>query len=442
MPFSHGREFSKATRLLRNVYDVIQPYEQGAAILSWTLDSEFSTGTGTCLRQKFDVIQLYTQGIETVPIITASTSAGEIVCLTQTFDVCPSHDFRVESVCFSLNCNVVLLSSVLQTWSTFSDTYSGSHSGAVPVKFDTVHGSIVESSTLYDVLNIIGSETGILIQSRDDLSYRYVLCSLATDEVVLDEFGSSDLGAIIRHVSVTTYYDVFKLHSVCVAFGFDVPESGRVLYASSFDTIAYGHALLHLQDSALYSYIIGLTNVVTGYEIVETSIFRTSVSDSIKEFCVEDSEWELEFSETVDFQNPSKPSIITTDMKWRFLTDEGKHYKTMPQVYNMAANKLPSSFELQFEAVWPYLNQEALIQVFELKPTEIDAEFVDLGVWTSESAWVDTTKPPLLTLPYSQDVKNYSVHVPYSSETRFIAVAPIRKYPREEIGKLVELYVS
>ncbi len=86
-----------------------------------------------------------------------------------------------------------------------------------------------------------------------------------------------------------------------------------------------------------------------------------------------------------------------------------------------------------------------MIDTWQLEIPE-DGDFFDLGVWVSDSVAIDTETPPILSLPYSDAIREYAVHVPRTGITgtaavKYIGVAPIRKFPYEEVGPLAEIFI-
>ena len=155
--------------------------------------------------------------------------------------------------------------------------------------------------------------------------------------------------------------------------------------------------------------------------------------------------WELELANSVRYYDPQKAPIFEPPIRWRFLTFADRHWKIEPRIFGLTARKLESTLEILFEAVWPYQAIEHLVTTFQFQPTEqesgSDEYFFDLGVWLSESPVIDVQTLPNLTVPYMPDRKDYAVAASLTAGTKFVAVAPIRKFPWNQVGELSLLWV-
>ncbi len=240
-------------------------------------------------------------------------------------------------------------------------------------------------------------------------------------------------GGGIRYVGILSTFDIPDNRSFQLSSCYDFTEAVTVCLPYSYAVGNTGLFLLQLQEEAYYEYSACLTNLHTG---LVTTVTTTDLNESVKnleEYCVGDASWEMKYETTVRFYRPDRPDQARDPVRWRFATRGGKHWKQGPVVSELRAVTQPSFLELHFTADWPYRSLELPIHTFQFHATE-EGDFFDLGVWISDSLRFDTEQQPLLTIPYASGTTRYDVHVPRQENTRYVAVAPIRKFPYEEIG--------
>jgi hypothetical protein len=271
--------------------------------------------------------------------------------------------------------------------------------------------------------------------SHDVYPYRHVRFAMSSTPVAIDVLDSGP--RLIEHAA---FFEATESSHAVLRSVFDVPASSHVLWDGRHEQRKRGGMLVYLQDEAIYEYRATLTDTVTGRETTVASASMIGFADSLAPHCVGNTEWEMELATSVCYYEVTRKPVFENPIRWRFQSHDQKHYRDAPRISDVSVVKLESSFELHFEARWPWQSIEHLVSLFQFQAME-EEDYFDLGVWRSDSFLIDTNEPPLLTLTYRRDQSGYVLHVPRGPDTKFLAVAPIRKFPMEEIGILTQVFI-
>jgi len=421
-------------------------------------DSRFSKGEAVCLIQRYDIEQLYIQGREAFfsQYEVIDGARRDLVVLVQTHDiVLPDHHAAFADCYSSLSLQrseqwfgleivspegraAYLQLSDIKTVNDFAAWYLFSMNREVPVtEFPGGYSIAVENHGLalfqYDIdcLERSWSVRG----SYDVHPYCHTLFAMSSARVEIDVLASGP-----RRVEQTTFFDATETFHAAVRSVFDVPVSSHVLWDGCHEQLTKGDVIVCLQEEAIYEYRASLTDVVTGRETTVVSASMIGFVDSLAPSCVGNTEWEMELATSVCYYDTNRKPVFQNPIRWRFQSHEQKHYRDTPRISDIAVVKLESSFELRFEARWPWQTIEHLVHLFQFQTVE-EEDFFDLGIWRSDSFLIDTNEPPLITLTYQRGQHDYFIHVPRGANTKFLAVAPIRKFPTEEIGILTQVFI-
>ena len=446
-------------------FNVDQPYVQGAEAWPYFHVVFYSSGTSSCLVQTLDVDQHYIRGDESWPNHYESVfSSGSSICLIQTFDVFQPYVQSEESCCFGYEVVDGVLRDVTVLAQHF-DSVQRDFQWFIDVRYSALAMSVAGVAGLHDMIvngfNVpVASFSGI----HDSLSLQHVYMAggfnsvrydaiismpfaldliryckihqdLLTTTLVVDTFSGRP-----REIGQHATFDVRKIQDVRLVCVYHVPETSSQVIAAALDILKMNDMIARFQEEALYEYYATLVNVITSAEVTSTSHVGQGDMSSLRSFCTGDSLWEIELAAAVFYYDPNRPASFRDQFRWRFVTKEEKHWRQGPEISDLAVEALDSFFELRFSAEWPYRSIARWIDSWQFETPE-EGDFFDLGVWTSDSLEIDTEAPPVLTLPWSCDIRNYAVHVPRKETTKFIAIAPIRKFPYEEIGKLAEIFI-
>ena len=442
--------------LVLSTHDVIVP-DRLAGYLSLH-DSCFAKGEAVCLVQRYDINQSYLQGREAFlsEYEAVDGARRDLVLLIQTHDaVLPDYRASFDDCYSSLSLrgaeqrfglDIVSLTgqaaylqcSDIKTGNDFVVLVMFSIDREVPATgFCGKYSIVVENRSLslcyYDIDCLERSWT--VFGSHDANRYSHALLAMRSVPVEIDPLSSGP--RIVEHA---TLFDVPETFQLAVCSVFDVPVSSHVLWDGYYEQLKRSDVIVYLQEEAIYEYSATLTDVIAGQETTVVSASMIGFTDSLAPACVGNTEWEMELAVSVRYYDPNRKPVFENPVRWRFQSHDQNYYRDAPRISEMSVMKLESSFELRFEARSPWQTIEHLITLFPFQPVEKE-DFFDLGVWRSDSFLIDTNEPPLLTITYRRDQSDYFLHVPRESGTKFLAVAPIRKFPIEEIGILTQVFI-
>jgi len=453
--FSSGKAVA-----LRQTFDVEQPYIHGTESWQCTLLADYSSGQSVVLRQTFDVEQPYVCGIESWPGTHETWfSTGQTLCLVQSFDIDQPYLRGVESwtgihasvgpaqeSALALRYDAIRpdrycgIGNIYSTWGQSTTEVASHYDIGTPglsfkiVSVDGWYDSLMDHcvDVPFQLDSVQYDKYWTTVSAMDQQCYQHGIL-YADVSIVLDSFSDKP-----RIVGCPSRFSAVEYSQAAVIGLFQCPEMAASCLAGIYGIRQAQEQLVRLQEEALYEYSATLINVVTSFEVGHRSEQEMEVVTPLRDHCTDDGLWQLELATAVRYYNGS--ATLKEPVIWRFLTKNGKHWKQGPEISEMKVEALESFFQLQFSARWPYHSIAVLIDVYQLE-TPQEGDFFDLGVWVSDSVWIDTETPPILTIPWSRDIRNYAVHVPRTPTTKFIAVAPIRRFPYEEIGTLAEIFV-
>lgn len=428
---SHKVDFALGAAVcLWQTFEVIQSYFGGNEAWPASHDVYFALGRSVCLYQTYRIDQPYVGGVEEWPsFYETSFSSGGSNALYQTLDIVQPYTGGGEIWTVRLDIKTSCMYG--QVFLVGTDTAVVVPGAAVACTYDTLKHQFSEVAARFDSVR----EPGVFstIFHFDRRVYRDVLIPAVTTGIDIDGFSGQARSADIRSV-----FGVFETQTFDLSARYDVTETASIVLPYGYDADNGGRFLLRLQEEAYYEHAACLTNLHTGLVTIVTATDLAGAVESLEDRCVGDARWELECWTTVRFYSPDRPDQVREPVRWRFMTRDGEHFKQGPVVSGLRAVTLPSFLELHFTADWPYRAFESRIDNYQFRPTR-EGDWFDLGIWTSESILIDTEAPPILIVPYSRDIRNYAVHVPRGETTKFIAVAPIRRFPYEEVGMLAEI---
>jgi len=449
---------------LSQTYDIVQSYKQGAETWSCFFESFYARGNASCLSQTYDIVQPYTDGSESWRGgYDAFFSTGQSVGLIQTFDVelsfmqgAESWLAFHESVDGTLRKFIVALvydvvqrdyhESIRSVHSTYVIHTAAAVGGynqetdglASPVfSIDSRHDTLAQQSTLVPVL-FDGIQYdrvwSALSMTSQYFTYRLLLHTV-TPTIILDTFSGMP-----REVDCRSQFDQCKHRHVSMIGWLYSPEISSCRLTGVYESRKAQEQLVLLQEEAIFEYSATLINVITSLEVTHTSFMPLDITRPLLPYCVGDATWEIELATTARYYDPKRPASYKEPVLWRFVTKDNQHWRQGPVVSNITVETLDSFFQLRFSANWPYQAIRLTVETFQLEPPQ-EGDFFDLGIWTGDSVVIDTEAPPVLAIPCSCDIRDYAVHVPRTPTTKFIAVAPIRRFPFEEIGAMTAIFI-
>ena len=414
-------------------FEVIQGYLGGSE--SWTSSQEqfFALGRSVCLFQNYQIDQPYVGGNEGWSSLYESFfSTGQSNGLLQGFDVIQPYmsgredwTFRYDIASPSVTSQMFLVGTENTEIAALGVSVCGGYEIKSPWS--------TEATFAYD--SIREDRYFAVLSSHDDCWLYHFLATAATGEVFIDVLNGQP-----RLVDAVSIFNVPECSRIEISDRYDFTEYASVRLCSDYEIISPGRFLLWLQEEAYFVFTVCLTNLHAGQV---TTVVTTNLEECISTLagqCTGEAQWQMEYETTARFYNPDRPDQSRDSVLWRFVTKDEKHWKQEPVVSDVRAVKLPSFMELHFSADWPYRSLELQINACQFQPTQ-DGDWFDLGVWISDSARIDTDERPLLTIPYTSETTNYDVHVPRQETTRYIGIAPIRRFPYEEIGALSVIFV-
>ena len=442
--------------LILSYHDVVMP---NRLVESHSLhDSCFAKGKAVCLIQTHDIIQSYLQGQEAfwAQYDVIDGARRDLVLLTQIHDtIIP--DYRAS---FQDSYSTLSFREVEQRFGL--EIVSQEGQVAYPQTLDIKTVNAVDILTLFSIDReipftefcggfSIDVENLCLALFQYDVTcterfwvacgthnmnrYSHALFAMASSFVQLDILASGP-----RIVAQKTIFDATETAYFALQHDFDIPPSIHHLWDSRYEQLKTGNVIVYLQEEAIYEYSATLTDVITGREITIVSASMTGFVDHLAPDCVGDTEWEMELATSVRYYDVSRKPVFENPIRWRFQSHDQKHYRDAPGISEISVVKLESSFELRFEVHRSYQTIEHLIEIFQFQPME-EEDFFDLGIWRSDSFLIDTNEPPLLTIPFRSDQSDYFIHVPREPNTKFLGIAPIRKFPMAEIGILTQIFI-
>lgn len=455
----HGSFFSagKAVCLFYD-YDVVQPYVGGRETWDSTHDAFFAKGNAVCLAQSFDVVQSYLQGAETwfARHDVIDGSRRDVVLLAQVHDtLLPDFHaaFSDRYDRLSLQMTQQSFAAGVTAWDGLAEFVQRSEVKTTQCQTIRTWFEIVRETTgagfcsVYEIgrenacLQLFGYEVTCLERSltfptRYDVHrYRDILIHATPGGVVIDVFESGP-----RLVEQISLLDSPEVSRTLWTGRYDRPECAHACFDSEYRSRHTGRTIVYLQQEAICEYTATLVDVVTGVETTVASSSMTGFAESLAPHCTGDTEWEMELATSVRYYAAARRPMFESPVRWRFVSRENRHYRQAPYISALSVQKQDSSFELRFDARWPYEPIAHYVELFAFRPTE-EEDFFDLGIWASDSFAVDTDLPPLLTLTYTRDRNDYFVHVPREQTTKFLAVAPIRRFPFVEIGTVTQIFI-
>lgn len=431
---SHQVDFAlgRAVCVLHTL-EIDQAYLGGSETWSGSYGQEFSTGRAACLDSLYHIDQPYVGGNERWPSRYESFfSAGRSSALYQEFEVVQPYKGGAETWAFRWDAYGRSVTTQLFLVGTETTEIAGlgvTVSCVYEFKTNTTAGTAF-------ALDSVNPDRRFEIVSRyDGRRFLHFLATAATGVVSIDTLNGKP-----RAVDVRSVFEATENRSVVLLDRYCFTETGYVRLPYVYDRANAGRYLLRIQEESYFEYVACLTNIHTGLVTTVTTADLAESVDDLKDQCAGDAEWQLEWETSVRFYHPDRPNQWRDRVLWRFLTKDGFHWKQGPVVSELRAVRLPSFMELHFTADWPYRSLEQQIAAYQFRPTQ-ENDYFDLGVWISDSARIDTSERPVLTIPYASETRNYDVHVPRRESTRYVAVAPIRKYPYEEVGSLAILFI-
>lgn len=431
---SHGQDFALGRAVcLCHEFQVIQDYIGGSEAWTSSYGQDFALGRAVCLNQIYQIDQPYVGGNEHWPSLYGSYFAsGEAVALIQCCDIIQPYQGGREDWIFRFDNNVPSVTGQMFLVGT-ENTEIAALGVSVGCMYEIKTMATGGTAFAFDSVNA-ERYFGTVFSHDRRFNYHY-LANAETDTVLIDTLGGGP-----RTVDVVSTFEVPETSSLELLGRYDFTEYASAGTFYAFDRQNAGSFLLCLQEEAYYEYVACLTNVHTGLVTIVTTPQRDESLSSLAEHCKGDAEWQVEYETRVRFYNPDWPDRSRDPVLWRFLTAGGKHWKPGPVVSDLRATRLPSFTEVHFTADWPYRAFEQQIGAYQFQATE-EGDWFDLAVWISDSLRFDMNENPVLTIPYASDTTNYDVHVPHRETTRYIAVAPIRKFPYEEIGALSVIHI-
>ena len=275
-----------------------------------------------------------------------------------------------------------------------------------------------------------------LTEAFDVRTDRKVLFASDPHLVILDDFSDR-----VRYVDYCDSFDVPETVRIGYDLTLDCHAASRIGLFYCQDALAYVHSIFLFQEESLCTYWGTIVDVRTSHENSTASAVLSEIMEFVRSesSLLTGSEYQVEITTITQSYSPSNLSIAHETTAWRFLREDQKNYRTLPNVSGINVLKLTSSLEIHFEARWPY---EAIATLVETFGETEEGDFVDLGVWTSDSIWIDTSQSPVVTIRYRRDQSEYAVHVSRSVSTRFLGVAPIRHIPHEETGPLTLHFIT
>lgn len=410
----------------------IQNYNGGCESLMNSHDVFFALGRSNCLYQTFRIDQPYTGGSEQWPSLHETFCPGRTDILVQSLDVVRSYNGGREEWTVRLDCVVQSATSQMFMFDTENFATVGPGTGIYGI-YEIRTNSAVDTNFLYDR---IGKDRYFELASFYDcrMLFHYLVTAV-NGEVMIDT-----LNRLPRSFDLASVFEVTERYSFDLPNRYEYVEAGSISLPDTYGIANAGYFLLRLQEEAYYEYTACLTNVHTGFV---STVMTTDLHESLGELeqqCLGDAEWQLEYAVTARFYDPDRPDQLRDPVRWRFVMKDGEHWKPGPIVYDVRAVRLPSFMELHFNADRPYRSIESLIEANQFRSTRED-DYFDLGVWISDSIWIDTDEQPVLTIPYASDTSDYNVHVPRRETTRYIGIAPIRRFPYEEVGALSVIFI-
>lgn len=323
------------------IMESIQNYSGGGETWTNSHDACFALGRSVCIYQVFHVDQPYHGGAEQWPSQYATNSPGQANIVLESLDVvryddnCKNLPFRFDSVVQSTVAQVFLFETENHATIGFGTKVCGIHEAKTNATVEMCFSYIG-----------IGIERHFEVVSHCDYRmYFHYLAMAATGEVTIDT-----LNRLPRSFDLTSMFETVEKSLVGVSGRHEIVEAGSVSLSCVYGISNAGYCLVRLQEEAYYEFTASLTNVHTGLVSIIMTTDLQEALDDLEEKCRGDAEWELEYAVTARFYDPDRPNQLRNPVRWRFVTQDGEHWKPGPVVSEVRAIRLPSFMELHFNA--------------------------------------------------------------------------------------------